>query len=122
MSDTGTATAEPITLQAFVPAELRIDDNARTDAEATINKECVAQLKEHAKVPSPDGLREPHPCPLVRCPDGELESPLRAPPHPRLYPRRGPPARLHRWRQGRQPGRSPRPAARPVTRTPAAYP
>ena len=47
MSDT--TTTEPITLQAFVPAELRIGDNARTDAEATITKEWVAQLKEHAK-------------------------------------------------------------------------
>ena len=48
MSDT-TTTAEPITLQAFVPAELRIGDNVRTDAEATITTKWVAQLKEHAK-------------------------------------------------------------------------
>ena len=47
MTDT---TAEPITLEAFDPAELRIADNVRTDAEATITKEWVAQLKAHAAV------------------------------------------------------------------------
>jgi ParB family transcriptional regulator, chromosome partitioning protein len=39
----------PVTLQAFVPAELDMDDNYRTDAEATITKEWVAVLAEHAK-------------------------------------------------------------------------
>ena len=83
MSDTTTTTTtEPITLQAFVPAELRIGDNARTDAEATITKEWVAQLKEHAKhspisFPSPDGTLvtcgNHTAVPVVRCPDGELE-------------------------------------------------
>ena len=81
MSDT-TTTTEPITLQAFVPAEIRIGDNARRDAEATITKEWVAQLKEHAKLspvsyPSPDGTPvtcgNHTPVPLVRCSDGELE-------------------------------------------------
>jgi ParB family transcriptional regulator, chromosome partitioning protein len=79
MSDT---TPDPITLQAFVPAELRIGDNARADAEATISKEWVAQLKEHGRhspllYPSPDGTLvtcgNHTAVPIVRCPDGVLE-------------------------------------------------
>ena len=81
MSDI-TTTAEPITLQAFVPAELRIADNVRTDAEATITTKWVAQLKEHAKhspllYPAPDGTQvtcgNNTAVPVVRCPDGALE-------------------------------------------------
>ena len=45
MSDT---TAEPITLEAFDPAELLMDANARSDAEATVDKAFVASLKAHA--------------------------------------------------------------------------
>jgi ParB family transcriptional regulator, chromosome partitioning protein len=71
MTDT---TAEPITLEAFDPAELRIADNVRTDAEATITKEWVAQLKAHAAVdPTGKGCGNHTPVAVVRCPDGELE-------------------------------------------------
>ena len=71
MTDTST---DPITLQAFVPAELRIADNARTDAETTITKEWVAQLKAHAAAdPTGKGCGNHTPVPVVRCPDGELE-------------------------------------------------
>jgi ParB family chromosome partitioning protein len=67
-------TTEPITLEAFVPAELRIADNARTDAEATITKEWIAQLKAHAAIdPTGKGCGNHTPVPVVRCPDGELE-------------------------------------------------
>ena len=45
MSDT---IAEPITLEAFDPAELLMDANARSDAEATVDKAFVASLKAHA--------------------------------------------------------------------------
>ena len=65
-------TAEPITLQALIPAELRIADNARTDAEETITKEWIAQLKAHAAA-DPRGCGNHTPVPVVRCPDGELE-------------------------------------------------
>jgi ParB family transcriptional regulator, chromosome partitioning protein len=77
-----TTTAEPITLQAFVPADLRIAGNIRTDAEATITTKWVAQLKEHAKhspllYPAPDGTLvtcgNNTAVPIVRCPDGALE-------------------------------------------------
>jgi ParB family chromosome partitioning protein len=79
MSDT---TAEPITLQAFVAADLRMGDNIRKDAEATITKEWVAQLKEHAKhspllYPAPDGTfvtcGNNTAVPLFRTEDGVLE-------------------------------------------------
>ena len=42
MSDT---TAEPITLEAFNPADLLLDANARTNAEATVTKADVALCK-----------------------------------------------------------------------------
>ena len=39
-------TAEPITLQAFIPAELRIASNARTDAEADLKqKHCIISFR-----------------------------------------------------------------------------
>ena len=78
MTDTATA-AEPITLEAFDPAGLLMDANARTNAEATVDKAFVAVLKAHAAT-SPefpvhgDGLpvRNYVPVTLVRRPDGQL--------------------------------------------------
>src|SRR5260370_42425408 len=49
MTDTDTAVAaEPITLEAFDPAGLLMDANARSDAEATVGQAFVAVLKAHA--------------------------------------------------------------------------
>ena len=42
MTDTGTAAAEPITLEAFDPATLLMDANARSNAEGTVTKADVA--------------------------------------------------------------------------------
>ena len=79
MSDT---TAEPITLEAFDPAELLMDANARSDAEATVDKAFVASLKAHAAT-SPKfpvygdptrlaGCGNYVPITIVRRPDGQL--------------------------------------------------
>jgi ParB family chromosome partitioning protein len=70
MTDTGTA-AEPITLEAFDPAELLMDANARSNAEATVDKAFVAELKAYAKV-SPRGCGNHTPVELRRRPDGQL--------------------------------------------------
>ena len=71
MTDTGTAAAEPITLEAFDPAELLMDANARSNAEATVDKAFVAELKAYAKV-SPSGCGNHTPVELRRRPDGQL--------------------------------------------------
>ena len=79
MSDT---IAEPITLEAFDPAELLMDANARSDAEATVDKAFVASLKAHAAT-SPKfpvygdrtqlaGCGNYVPITIVRRPDGQL--------------------------------------------------
>ncbi len=79
MSDT---IAEPITLEAFNPAELLMDANARSDAEATVDKAFVASLKAHAAT-SPKfpvygdrtqlaGCGNYVPITIVRRPDGQL--------------------------------------------------
>ena len=79
MTDTA---AETITLEAFDPASLLMDANARTDAEATVSKAFAAVLKAHAAA-SPefpvhgDGTRRARcgnyvPITLVRRPDGQL--------------------------------------------------
>ena len=79
MSDT---TVEPITLEAFDPAELLMDANARSDAEATVDKAFVASLKAHAAT-SPKfpvygdptrlaGCGNYVPITIVRRPDGQL--------------------------------------------------
>ena len=79
MTDTVT---DPITLEAFLPAELLMDANARTDAEATVDKAFVATLKAHAAVSPPFPLHDAQgqavtcgnyvPVTLVRRPDGQL--------------------------------------------------
>ena len=79
MSDT---TAEPITLEAFDPAELLMDANARSDAEATVDKAFVATLKAHAATspsspptqtgPTWRGCGNYVPITIVRRPDGQL--------------------------------------------------
>jgi ParB family chromosome partitioning protein len=71
MTDTGTAAAEPITLEAFDPATLLMDANARSNAEATVDKAFVAELKAYAKV-SPRGCGNQTPVELRRRPDGQL--------------------------------------------------
>ena len=79
MSDT---IAEPITLEAFDPAELLMDANARSDAEVTVDKAFVASLKAHAAA-SPKfpvygdrtqlaGCGNSVPITIVRRPDGQL--------------------------------------------------
>ena len=79
MSDTA---AEPITLEAFDPAELLMNANARSDAEATVDKAFVASLKTHAAT-SPkfpvygdrtrlEGCGNYVPITIVRRPDGQL--------------------------------------------------
>jgi ParB family chromosome partitioning protein len=68
MSDT---TAEPITLEAFHPADLLLDANARTNAEATVTKADVALCKTIA-VARPDGCGNHVPITLVRRPGGQL--------------------------------------------------
>jgi ParB family chromosome partitioning protein len=71
MTDTGTAAAEPITLEAFDPATLLMDANARSNAEATVDKAFVAELKAYAKV-SPRCCGNHTPVELRRRPDGQL--------------------------------------------------
>ena len=71
MTDTGTAAAEPITLEPFDPATLLMDANARSNAEATVDKAFVAELKAYAKV-SPRGCGNHTPVELRRRPDGQL--------------------------------------------------
>ena len=72
MTDTGTvAAAEPITLEVFDPAALLMDANARSNAEATVDKAFVAELKAYAKV-SPRGCGNHTPVELRRRPDGQL--------------------------------------------------
>jgi ParB family transcriptional regulator, chromosome partitioning protein len=79
MSDT---IAEPITLEAFDPAALLMDANARSNAEATVDKAFVASLKAHAAT-SPKfpvhgtptqlaGCGNYGPVTIVRRPDGQL--------------------------------------------------
>jgi ParB family chromosome partitioning protein len=68
MSDT---TAEPITLEAFNPADLLLDANARTNAEATVTKADVALCKTIAAV-RPDGCGNNVPITLVHRPGGQL--------------------------------------------------
>jgi ParB family transcriptional regulator, chromosome partitioning protein len=71
-----------ITLRAYVPAELIIDDNIRNDTEATVDKEFVASLKAHAATspltfPSEESGYVPcgnhTPVALVTRPDGALK-------------------------------------------------
>jgi hypothetical protein len=79
MTDTA---AEPIALEAFLPAELLMDANARTDAEATVDKAFTATLKAHAAASLQFPLHEDPaqtfvcgnyvPVTLVRRPDGQL--------------------------------------------------
>ena len=82
MTDTTTTAAETITLEAFDPAGLLMDANARSNAEATVGKAFVAVLKAHAAT-SPefpvhgDGTSRARcgnyvPITLVRRPDGQL--------------------------------------------------
>ena len=126
MSDT---TAEPITLEAFDPAELLMDTNARSDAEATVDKAFVATLKAHAAA-SPKfpvygnrtelaGCGNYVPITIVRRPDGQLR--VRAG-HRRnigcMRAGRRPRPGLHRRRRGRRAGRPSRPADRAVEREP----
>jgi ParB family chromosome partitioning protein len=68
MSDT---TAEPITLEAFNPAELLMDANARTNVEATVTKADVALCKAIA-ASRHDGCGNHVPITIVRRPDGQL--------------------------------------------------
>jgi ParB family chromosome partitioning protein len=68
MSDT---TAEPITLEAFHPADLLLDANARTNAEATVTKADVALCKTIAAA-RPDGCGNNVPITIVRRPGGQL--------------------------------------------------
>jgi ParB family chromosome partitioning protein len=68
MSDT---TAEPITLEAFNPADLLLDANARTGAEATVTKADVALCKTIAAA-RPDGCGNNVPITIVRRPGGQL--------------------------------------------------
>jgi ParB family chromosome partitioning protein len=68
MSDT---TAEPITLEAFDPAGLLMDANARTNATATVTKADVALCKAIA-ASRPDGCGNNVPITLVARPDGQL--------------------------------------------------
>jgi ParB family chromosome partitioning protein len=75
-------TAEPITLEAFVPAELLMDANARTDAEATVDKSFVAGVKAraaaspefpvHGEQTSRARCGNAVPVTIVRRPDGQL--------------------------------------------------
>ena len=125
MSDT---TVEPITLEAFDPAELLMDANARSDAEATVDKAFVASLKAHAAT-SPKfpvygdptrlaGCGNYVPITIVRRPDGQLR--VRAG-HRRNIGciRAGAPRpRLHGRRRRRRAGRPSRPADRAVEREP----
>ena len=82
MSDTTTEPTEAITLEAFVPAELLMDANARTNAEVTVDKAFVATLKAHAAA-SPEfpvhgdqtsraRCGNAVPVTIVRRPDGQL--------------------------------------------------
>ena len=64
-------TTQSITLESFDPAELMVDANARTDAEATIDKPFIASLKAHAAT-SPDGCGNYVPVTIVIRPDGRL--------------------------------------------------
>jgi ParB family chromosome partitioning protein len=64
-------TAEPITLEAFHPADLLLDANARTNAEATVTKTDVALCKTIAAARL-DGCGNHVPITLVRRPDGQL--------------------------------------------------
>jgi hypothetical protein len=68
MSDT---TAEPITLEAFNPADLLVDANARTNATATVERADVALCKAIA-ASRPDGCGNNVPITIVRRPDGQL--------------------------------------------------
>jgi hypothetical protein len=68
MSDT---TAEPITVEAFDPAGLLMDANARTGATATVTKADVALCKAIA-ASRPDGCGNNVPITIVRRPDGQL--------------------------------------------------
>jgi ParB family chromosome partitioning protein len=76
------ATAEPITLEAFDPADLLMDANARSDAEASVDKAFIASCKARAAA-SPgfpvhgDQARlakcgNSVPITIVRRPDGQL--------------------------------------------------
>jgi ParB family chromosome partitioning protein len=64
-------TAEPITLEAFDPAGLLMDANARTGATATVTKADVALCKAIA-ASRPDGCGNNVPITIVRRPDGQL--------------------------------------------------
>jgi ParB family chromosome partitioning protein len=64
-------TAEPITLEAFDPAGLLMDANARTGAMATVTKADVALCKAIA-ASRPDGCGNNVPITIVRRPDGQL--------------------------------------------------
>jgi ParB family chromosome partitioning protein len=68
MSDT---TTEPITLQAYDPADLLMDANARSNAQATVTKADVALCKTIA-ASRPDGCGNNVPITIVRRPDGRL--------------------------------------------------
>jgi ParB family transcriptional regulator, chromosome partitioning protein len=78
---TGTG-IEPITLEAFDPASLLMDANARTGAEATVDKAFIATLRAHAAAPpqfpvhgDPDRRATCGnyvPITIVRRPDGQL--------------------------------------------------
>jgi ParB family chromosome partitioning protein len=70
MTDTAVA-AEPITLEAFDPATLLMDANRRSNAEATVDKAFVAELKAYAKL-SPRRCGNHTPVELRRRPDGQL--------------------------------------------------
>jgi ParB family transcriptional regulator, chromosome partitioning protein len=79
---TAAAPPEPVTLQAFVPAELTVI-NYRSDTDDTISKEWVAMLTEHAKTgPLIQSYADPqaaYPCgnhtpvAVFTGPDGELQ-------------------------------------------------
>jgi hypothetical protein len=64
-------TAEPITLEAFDPAGLLMDANARTNATATVTKADVALCKAIA-ASRPDGCGNNVPITIVGRPDGQL--------------------------------------------------
>lgn len=64
-------TSEPITVEAFNPAGLLIDANARSNAEATVDKAFVAVCKTIAAA-RPDGCGNHVPITIVRRPDGQL--------------------------------------------------
>ena len=67
MTDTGTAAAEPITLEAFDPPSLLMDANARSNAEATVDKAFVAELKAYAGPPLKDSPRGAGTTPRSSC-------------------------------------------------------